>query len=451
MEGFTQRLAEFAADLTYEDLPSDVVDSAKEKLVDYIAVAVAGIKGGKLFSLLLPYMKERGEKGVSHAIGTGDRFSSATAALLNGTAAHSIDLDDGHREALGHPGVAVWSAVLAEGEARRRSGKEAILAAVVGYETFVRLGKTLNPGIITRGFHTTGVCGSLAAASAAGKLISLNASQTARALGIAGLFSSGLMIVTQDGAMMKPLNAGRAAENGILAAEMTERGAEGAGAVVESRDGFAQAFSGLLPEESRLDDLGARYGIKECYIKYYPACRHCHAAIDAAFALRKKIRPEDVKEIRIRTYPNALQLTLKESMPEDDAATRFNIAFAVALALATGRADEESFSMDSVRNPLIRDLFGKSKVVNDPSLESREKNIRGVSIEITAKSGETVAETVPLPRGEPENPGDGEDLLRKFDGCIGSFWDTKKKERVFSAVRNLERLDDLGTLLQLME
>ena len=450
MDKYSQQLAKFIAGLRYEDLPPKTVEAAKEKLIDYIAVSVAGVRTGTLFSLMLPWLQRRGEKAVSHVVATKNKFGASTAALLNGVASHAIDLDDGHREALGHPGVCVWSAVLAEAEARNLGGRDAISAAVAGYDVFVRVGRALNPGIITRGFHTTGVCGSLAAASAVGKLLSLDESKMASALGIAGLFSSGLMIVTLQGQMMKPMNAGRAAESGVMAAELAELGADGAKEILESRDGFAQAFSGQTFSENDFESLGRQYKVGECYIKYYPACRHAHAAIDAAFVLRKKVDLRKIDNIVIHAYPNALQLTLKHNLPEDDAATRFNLAFAVALALVTGRADEESFSMESVKNPMIQSLFGKTKIISDPSLDNREKNIRGIVVEITTDSGERITETVLLPRGEPENPGTEEDIRRKFDGCIGNFWNDEKKNRVFSAALELENWN-IGEFLTLME
>jgi len=178
-----------------------------------------------------------------------------------------------------------------------------------------------------------------------------------------------------------------------------------------------------------MSNLGNRFSITEYYRKLYPACRHSHAAIDAALFIRNtnKIAIDEIQEIRVTTYPAALKLTQKDKMPTDLPGTRFNLAFAVSLALTKDRAGLADFSMDSVNDLKIQRLFEKVQFVSDPSFESRKDNIRGAEVEIILSENRSFRNKVLLPKGEPENPATIEELEEKFRSCIGYFWSEQKK------------------------
>jgi len=201
-----------------------------------------------------------------------------------------------------------------------------------------------------------------------------------------------------------------------------------------------------------LNQLDSRLSITECYRKLYPACRHSHAAIDAALFIGKtnKIALDKIKEIRVTTYPAALKLTQKENMPVDVPGTRFNLAFAVSLALVKGRAGLADFSLDCVNDPCIQQLFTKVRLISDPAFESREDNIRGAEVEILFTDKTSFKNKVRLPKGEPENPATAEALAEKFKDCIGGFWSNQKKEEVIHTIGELEHLDNIGMLTRLL-
>jgi 2-methylcitrate dehydratase PrpD len=192
--------------------------------------------------------------------------------------------------------------------------------------------------------------------------------------------------------------------------------------------------------------------ITECYRKLYPACRHSHAAIDAALFIGKtnRIALDEIKEIRVTTYPAALKLTQKEYMPVDVPGTRFNLAFAVSLALAKGRAGLADFSLDCVNDPRIQRLFPKVRLISDPAFESKGDNIRGAEVEIFLHDKTSFKNKVRLPKGEPENPATAEELAEKFKDCIGGFWSNQKKGDVIRTIGELEHLDDIGKLTRLL-
>ena len=221
-----------------------MINAAKESFLDFLAVSIVGSHKGDLSKIMVPYLLKLGGKKESTILGISKKVPSVNAALANGISGHSMDLDDGHRKALGHPGVCVIPAALAVGELTGCSGKTLLTSIIIGYEIFVRIGKAVNPSLFSRGFHTTGVCGTLAAASAAAKVLSLDKEKIISTLGIAGTQSSGLLIVAHSGQTIKPLNAGKAAQNGVLSALLSQAGAIGSSKIVEGKDGFIQAFSG---------------------------------------------------------------------------------------------------------------------------------------------------------------------------------------------------------------
>ncbi len=448
----TEKVAGFIAHLEYSDFKADAIDAAKESMLDFLGVAIAGFRKERLNKLLMDYLLQIDGQEESTILGKTQKVSAIHAALINGTSGHCLDLDDGHRQALGHPGVCVVPAALALGESIGSSGKQLLAAIIAGYEIFIRIGKSMNPALFSRGFHTTGVCGTLAAAASAAKILSLDQAKTSDTLGIAATQSAGLLIVIHSGQMMKPINAGKAAYNGVLSAILSQRGANGPQNILEDKDGFGQAFAGKWDPAVILDNLGQRFSITESYRKLYPACRHSHAAIDAALFLIKtgKFAVDQIAKIKVTTYPAALKLTQKAQMPEDEPGTRFNLAFAVSLALVKGQAGLGEFSMECVKDRHVQQLFEKVQFISDPSFESRKDNFRGAQVEIFLSDNTAVKHKVLLPKGEPENPAAPEELEDKFKNCIGNFWTEPKTEEVMQAIRNLEQIDNIGELTQLI-
>jgi 2-methylcitrate dehydratase PrpD len=449
----TERLAEFIIKTEYDQLSEDVIHAAKESFLDFLAVSIAGYHQGDLSKIMIPYLLKIGGREESTILGVEKKVPSVNAALANGVTGHSMDLDDGHRKALGHPGVCVIPAALAVGELTGCSGKTLLTSIVIGYEIFVRIGKAVNPSLFSRGFHTTGICGTLAAASAAAKVLSLDKEKIISTLGIAGTQSSGLLIITHSGQMMKPLNAGKAAQNGVMSALLSQAGALGSSKIVEGKDGFVQAFSGHCDYSLMLDHLGESFEIKKCYKKFYPACRHTHAAIDAALYLKNQfnIIHKDIKEIEVTAYPAALKLTEKKDMPIDEAGTRFNLAFAVSLALIKGRAGIKDFSMENTKSKEINHLFRKVRIKSDPSLESKENNIRGSKVEVVLLDGKKYEKTVNLPKGELENPARPEDFYNKYYECTDGYWSKEKQENVLISIQNLENIENIKTIINLIK
>lgn len=438
--------------MRFDQLGAAAVKAAKDRCIDYLGALAGGVRQGALAGHLLRDMAARKQvTGESSIIGTPYRAPADQAALANGVTGHALELDDGDRKAYGHPAVVVFSALFPVAEAMGASGKDFLLATAVGYETYARLGRALNPGALRRGYHTTGIAGCLAAAMAVAKLRKFDAERMLNTLGVAGLFSSGLSITFRSGGTLKPLNAGRAAFNGVAAAQLAALGAEGAPDILEGKDGFFQAYSGQeASEDIILAAVQAPLGVEQSYVKFYPSCRYTHAPIDAALALRSQVDLDDVREIVITTYPTAIYLAAKKELPSDAATSRFNIGFAAALALVQGYVGVNDFHPDKAANPKLRDLFGKIRFVEDAAYDCVANNIRGASMSITTGAG-TASIDIPLPVGEPENPAPTEMYAAKFADLAGAVWDVPRRQAILDCVERLDRLDDIRDLMCLLE
>ena len=380
------------------------------------------------------------------------RGSSTEAALLNGIAGHTLELDDGDRRAYGHPAVVVFSGLFPVAEALHASGRDFLRATAVGYEAFARIGQAANPGMLQRGFHTTGTAGALATAMAVGSLRQLDADALLNALGVAGLCSSGLCITFRKGSTLKHFNAGRAAFNGVSAAAMAAVGAQGADDILEGKDGFFQAYSGQEPSRDiLLAPLGGKpFAVEGSYIKFYPSCRYTHAPIDAALALRQRIPLEEVREIAITTYPTAVRLTAQPHLPHDSPSSRFNMGFAVCLAYVQGEVHIPDFCKEKADDPRIQELFGKITYAEDASMDNAANNVRGARMRVTATDGRSEEIYVPLPVGEPENPAPAERYAAKFASLSASVWSRGRREAILESIGRMEQLADMGELARLL-
>ncbi len=450
----TKKLAEFVANLEYKELPAEVVARSKDAVIDYLSAVIAGYKEGNILSRnIIQMVKNIGGKKESTVFGLGEKVPMINAALANGVLSHVVELDDGHRIALGHPGVTTITAALAAGEYLQASGRELVTAAVAGYDVFVRIASAINPSHLTLGFHTTGTCGAFSAAAAASKMFKLDDEQTANALGLAGIQGAGLMEVTEDGQMAKALHVGKAAQAGILAALLAKKGAEGPKTIIEGNKGFAKAMSDGCDFELILDDLGKEYKILSCYIKPYPSCRHTHAPIDAILALRREedFSLEDIKEIVIKTYPAAISLTGHIFRPKTTAAAKFSIPYCVCAALVDGEVGLKQFKPDRLTAPEILKMTDKVKVEVDPATEKVNPRIRGAEVQILLKNGKPLKKRVDLPKGEPEHPLTSEELREKFEYCTEGIFENNKLNEIMNSINNIDEMDNINELINLLK
>lgn len=449
----TDLFADFIHTLRFEDLPKDVVESAKLFLLDYLASAMAGYKINRIFNeALWSVVGGMGGKKESRVFFHKAKLPAPNAALLNAAYGHGADMDDGNRTAQGHPGVAVMPVALSLTEAHRLTGRDAIVAVVVGYDIFVRLATAMNPSHLSRGFHTTGTVGTIAAGGAAAKALNLNLDKVRNTLGFAALQAAGLLEVAESGQMAKPLHPAKAAFGGILSARLAEAGAEGPREPLEGRKGFIRAFTDQVDLDILLKDLGKDFRISSCYFKLYPACRHTHAAIDAASNLRRSGVPSPalLEKIKVHVYPAAINLTGSIYEPKNEDEAKFSLAYTVATALTKGSFTLQDLDVAKSFDRETRALVSKIEIISDPLLENRTANIRGARVELVMKNGTIRQEEVKLPKGEPEVPVTFEDIEVKMKSCADTVFPEERLQAIARTVKKLERLPNISSLTKLM-
>jgi 2-methylcitrate dehydratase PrpD len=449
----TKVLSDFISDLSYYDLPSYTIEKAKESMLDYLGALIAAYKNSSLLSEnIIELIKNNGGTEEATIIGQSTKVPLINAALANGVLSHVVELDDGHRIARGHPGVVVLSAVLPIAEYLRSNGKELITAIVAGYDIFVRIASAVNPSHLNRGYHTTGTCGTLAAAAAAAKIFNLNKEQTINALGFAGIQAAGLLEVTVSGQTAKALHSGKAAYAGVLSAILAKAGGEGPKAIIEGVKGFAKTMSDECNYDVMLKDMNKTYCIDDCYIKLYPSCRHTHSPVDAVFDMVNEYEFDymDISEIIIRTFPTAISFAGEIFKPKSAAEAKFSIPYCVCTALVKGKLGLRQLEMDCLNDPIILSLIDKVKIESDESLESSNPKTKGAELIVTLKDGRKMLKRVNLPKGEIENPVNREELIRKFTSCTEHHVNDKNRKQIIDSVFNLDNMRDIKEMIALL-
>ena len=442
----SRELSKFILDLTYDKLPADVKKLSKVCLLDYLACTLAG-SGSEIDPIFESLIDETGGKPQATVIGTGTRTSLLNAVLVNGAYSHVLELDDIHRLAMYHPGIVVLPTAMALAERDHIGGKSFMEAIVAGYEIGIRIGVAVNPSHF-RFWHTTGTVGTFASAAAAGKLMDLSEDEMVWALGNAGTQASGLWQFNMDGAMTKPLHAGKACMNGLLSAMLAKRGFSGAENIFEGHKGFCVATSEAINYDFMLHNLGSVYEFCNIGVKVHSGCRHTSSPVDGALELKNKysFKAEDIEEIIIRTY--ALGKDLCGSMhPRNISEAKFSIAYCTCCALAFGHCNIGEMQMDVINSGGIQNLLSRTRLVVDDDLEKRFSMGYGSIVGVTLKNGESFSVFTEHAKGDPGNPVSLEEMQIKFRLLSGHIISPEKQEKIIDLVERLEELDDICQFL----
>ena len=402
----TSKFTEFILSISYNQLPDSVTQKAKECFTDFLGVALRGSqsKSGEAVKNII----QPGDE--STVMGHG-RSSAMEAGLANGIFTHSMDLDDGHRMAMLHPGACVIPAALSLCESLNRTGKDLIESIVAGYQVAIALGMMINPRHRNKGFHSTGTCGTLGAAAAASKAMNLNDVEITNALGLAGTQAAGLLESDHSGSMGKHLHAGRAAQSGILSALLAKNVFTGAKNIFEGDEGFLKVMGGVNPQEVDLSSesynpVMNNYHILNVYFKIYPVCRHLHSSIDALLAIVKKnqFKLEEIDEIMVKTYKIAAEHN--DYHPTSTEALKQSLPVTLAVALLNhyqGAGCIIEFSNSTQNQVEIDDISRKIQIKIDTKLDKEYPHCRPSEVSIFTHNS-VYKKRVDLPSGEPENP-----------------------------------------------
>jgi len=443
---FSKSVVNFVKELSFEKLPSDVVKQAKYCMLDWLG-AVFGAFREVPASILREFVVDIGGCEQATLLPFGIRTSCLNAALVNGSLAHMIEYDDIFKEGIYHPGAPVIAAALAVAEYAKASGKKLIEGIVAGYEVSTRLAQAMNPEHY-RYWHTTGTVGAIGAASAASKVLSLSEREIKWALGIAGTMAAGLQQTLLENAWGKPLHAGKAAFNGVMAALLAKRGFVGAEALLEGEKGFIRAMAGD-EKVSKLGELfghlGRDFNILKTTFKYYPSCGHTHSAIDAALELvrRHGINHTMVEEIEISTYSVAVDVAGREK-PMTSYEAKFSIAYCVAAAIRFGRVSLAQFEPCCLADDGLRRLLSVTRVVRDLDADKEFPRKRRSKVSLKLRNGSIVSTTSDYRRGDPEKPLTEEQMREKFFSLVTLCVLETKANDLWNRVQSIDMEDNMS-------
>ena len=421
IEGLTRRLAQFLAAATYSHLPVPVIEETKRAVLDWLGSAMAG-------SLEPPARMAR--EVVASMNG-----AAAAVAFTRGVASHILELDDIHKTSTVHAGSPVISAALSVAEREHADGRAFLLAVALGYEAALRIGEAVNPSHY-RYWHPTGTAATFGAAVAAGSLLKLNAGQMLDALGSAGTQAAGLWEFNADGAMSKHLHPGKAAMNGVLAADLARAGFTGATRILEGDRGFFRAMSGAYDETRITDALGERWKIQENCYKLHSCCGHTHTAIDLALQLRQS----GLRSVRIETYAQGHAI-VQNPRPTTPYQAKFSLAYCVAAALLDGQVNLDQFTPARIAAPDIAAMLDRIEVTVAPHLTAKYPAAWPARLTLTLANGDALRGEADFPRGNPENPVSTQELEAKFRALVSPRFGPETAQAAIDSVASLDQTE----------
>jgi 2-methylcitrate dehydratase PrpD len=441
----TRRLAEFVVCTSSSDIPPDARLQARRALLDTLGVTLAG-SNENASRIVASMIREQGGVEESTVLGHGFQAPAAEAALVNGTSGHALDFDDVNSSMRGHPSVPLLPAVLAVAEKLGSSGRDVVDAFVLGFEVECKIGRLIGGPHYTLGWHPTSTFGTLGAAAACARLLHLDADHTQAALGVGASLASGAR--RNFGSMTKPLHAGWAARNGIVAAILAGRGFTADAEALEAVDGWLNAASGGTPvDPSPIGELGDPWEIVSpgIGVKLYPCCYFTHLAIDAALQLQLALDGDitSVERIGVSVSPGTM-MVLRKTLPESGLEGKFSMEYVVSAAVVDGGVSLGSFTDEAVARPEIRQLMARVEVAEDGPRASAPLGGSAV-VSVRFRDRELVQSArVEIPRGDPQNPLSWEELSEKFRDCAAM-----EENSAENVIRMMAQLDDLADVRML--
>ena len=450
----SQVIAAFVLHARLKNIPRAVRETAMLHLLDGFATMLGGVNE-EASRRMRRHLLNLGGKGAATVVGTKWKLPAQHAALANGVQGHVLDYDDSQlttfpSRPLGqqtHPTAPVLAAALALAETTRATGREFLTAYIVGVEVACRLGDAIDPGHYLDGFHPTGTLCTFGATTACAHLLKLNQQQIGWALGIAGTLASGIR--ANRGTMAKALNAGRAAENGVVAATLAQRGFTATTDVFNDPMGFFSAAC-RNKVDKRLLKFGSPFFFEKpgVAIKLYPCPGVLHPMLDRLLNLVKRhdLRAEQIKAIRITMSPEAA-LPLVYDRPTDGLQARFSAPFTAAVAITDRAMGLGQFTDAKVRDRRVRTLMKRVEVIRRSGPRDRRIN-RRTEVEILGYDGGRLKGNATSARGHPTRPTSRLEIEEKFHQCAGGRLTATAIDRFISGVWSVERVSSVARWLR---
>lgn len=451
MTTLAREIANRVCAMHYTALPPDAIHWAKVGLLDFVGVTLAGFAA----PCAQIAMKVSAAPGPALVFGSQRRVAALDAALINGTASHALDFDDCSDTMGGHPTAPILPALFALADQLRDggvtvSGRDFINAYVAGFEVETRLGRAVNFHHYEKGWHPTATLGVFGAATAASRLMGLDAARMTVAIAIAASFASG--IKANFGTMTKPLHVGHCARNGLYAALMAQEGFTASDDVFEHKQGFFNVYNGPgnFDTSRVLEHWGEPLDILApgIAIKQYPCCASTHPAIDVMIDLvtAHDLLPEMVAHVDCWTHPRRLNHTNRPN-PNSPLDAKFSVQYVVARGLQRRRVVLSDFLGTSHDEPEIREIMGRIHAAPHPQMEVASTEHFGSEIRLHLKDGRVISGTTDRPLGRgPTKPLPLPRLEGKFLDCAGQALGAGAAEHAMRTIWNFDTLNDQGSL-----
>jgi 2-methylcitrate dehydratase PrpD len=458
LKGSTRAVVDFITTANLDRFPPAAVEQAKRCLIDGFAVVLAGstVHGS---AIVRRYIRSISEKGGASVFGPERMTTSAPrAALANGASGHAMDFDDTQLSTtpdrtyglLTHPTVPALASTLAVAEEQRASGAAFLEAFLTGFEVECKIAEAIDPDHYRRGFHSTATAGTFAGAAATARLLKLDAARTAHAIGIAASCASGLRV--NFGSMTKPLHAGRAAENGIVAARLAADGFTAGEDGLDGRWGYFQVFGGGAETHRLIGVLGNPHTIVNpgVSVKPYPCGSLSHPSMDAMLKLvtDHDIQPGQIKAIRLKAGTNILE-PLRYKTAKTELEAKFCVPFLLGVIALRRKAGIQEFTDEFVSSAPIQQMMTRVSTVFDPQIEAMGfDKIRSI-VEVDLADGRTLVQpSDERYRGSPAWPFSIEELRARFADCASPVLSKDRIQRALQQIESIENIADIRELTQ---
>ncbi|HEX2663761.1 MAG TPA: MmgE/PrpD family protein [Candidatus Acidoferrum sp.] len=458
--GLTKYVAEFVLNTKYENIPSDVLALGKKSILDGFGLALAG-SVAESGPISRKYIQSLGLcEGKSTVIGSALKSAPRFAAFVNGVSIHADDFDDTQLAVakdrvyglLTHPTAPVLPPTFAIAELGKVSGKDFLLAYHLGVEVETKLAEASSPRHYEDGFHSTGTFGTLGSATACAKIRGFSPEKILTTYGIAASEASGLR--ENFGTMTKPFHAGHAAENGVVAADLTSLGWTAAPQILEAPRGFFHAYSGTYDLSAIIDKLGnpwtfANPGVS---LKPYPSGSLTHPAMTALLRLIRKydIIATEVEKVDVGTNHN-MPNALIHHHPQTGLQAKFSMEFCLSVLLLERRAVLGQFTDEYVRRPEVQEIIRRINFYVDPVAEKAGYDKMTSIITIHLRDGRTLKDQADFAKGSPADPMTFEETAAKFRGCAEyAKWPQSKTEKIIDFIMALESAPDMSAMSPLL-
>ncbi len=454
-----QELAKYCTHIKFDTLPEDVVQHAKLHIMNQICLMVVG---PKIFLEdhpdLLQFVKELGGIEESSIVGLSGKYPCLNAVLVNSAIGVTAGFDAIHRGTIIHLPGALFPAAIAVAERQKASGRDLILAIVVGTEIMARVGLALGArNTYALGFHPTSVCAPFGCAVATGKLLGLSEGELAHALSIAGVQAAGSSVWA--GAITPfswRFQIGRSAQSGVLAAMLAQIGCDGVNMIFEDQRGFLAAHSKSPDLKKLTDGLGKSYEIKELTLKKFQIGIYNNTSVEALLDMleKYKITADDIEEMTVKLPTVVMPLVGYPEYPENQSAARKSTRYVLAVTAIMGDQIAYNVELSGTQNredPRVIDLFKRIDVAGDPELDKVYPEKKSCILTIRTKDGKQFTQRNDGPfKGDPENPLSQDDVEMLFNRITIPILGKEKASQIISSIKQLDKLGDVSMLVGLL-